>query len=361
MYHYKRKKRNTYWITLLSLIALSNIIIFPKQVTKPLWANVAYANFLNSSASSQDDWKEVDFSNDLYIDENQNQLYYVVQWTDTLASIAQSFWLTTSQLKQANNLDSNVVSAGQKLLITKDEWFIITLDRNIIIDEFAKKYWIDVQKFRSTNYVWDTTNILDSWSEVFLPMSPQQAMEKWIIDKPEAETIQSAQPAIEAKTQQQTQAKKTITTTTKKTTTTTTAKKSDYYNTNGQPTALRPVSNKWYNSSIRNWFVVWQCTWYVAIKKFPYISSSQQSRPWWWNWGQWYRNAAAAGYKVWKTPQVWAIIVLNYWSYYGHVWIVKAIDWDKVLVESMNYKWPFIVSTHRENARWGATIWYVYY
>lgn len=45
--------------------------------------------------------------------------FYIVQKGDTLYSIARKFNLAVDDLKKLNNLDSNLISVGQKLKITK--------------------------------------------------------------------------------------------------------------------------------------------------------------------------------------------------------------------------------------------------
>jgi len=104
-----------------------------------------------------------------------------------------------------------------------------------------------------------------------------------------------------------------------------------------------------YRPNVYNWFYRGQCTRFVAIKKFPYITKYKQKKLWNWNAKYWYAHAAAEWYPVWKTPKVWAIVVIKYASgryYYAwHVAIVKRIDWNnkKMLIEEMNYLWKYIV------------------
>ena len=51
-------------------------------------------------------------------DESKNEYDYVVQKGDTLYSIARKYNITVDELKKVNNLNSNILSIGQKLKIS---------------------------------------------------------------------------------------------------------------------------------------------------------------------------------------------------------------------------------------------------
>jgi surface antigen len=127
----------------------------------------------------------------------------------------------------------------------------------------------------------------------------------------------------------------------------------------------KSIIAKWYyNPNISNGFYRWHCTRYVAIKKFPYINSTKQSKLWWWNANKRYDNAKNAGYAVWQTPKVWSIVVIKYWwaNYYyaWHVAIILKIEKNRLLIEEMNAVWKFIV-TRRWISIDSKIKWYIYY
>ena len=82
------------------------------------------------------------------------------------------------------------------------------------------------------------------------------------------------------------------------------------------------------------------------------------------NANRWYSSAAAAGAKVWKTPQYGAAAVFsagtNSYRWYGHVAVVIDIDRDNnlILVEEQNYVGTYVVNQRRVNMN--QPIWYVY-
>ena len=92
-----------------------------------------------------------------------------------------------------------------------------------------------------------------------------------------------------------------------------------------------------------NGFYAWQCTWFVKSKK-PQIT-------WWWNAKDWCHNAltdkSAKVIYDYNNVDTGDIIVWD-WKKYWHVAIVKKIFKDKnqILVNDMNWKWPFIEWEH---------------
>ena len=94
-----------------------------------------------------------------------------------------------------------------------------------------------------------------------------------------------------------------------------------------------------------NYWMAWQCTRFVQWK-YPEIN-------FWWNAKEWCDNASKKWrpviYDAWS---VWtgAVIVWNFGTYW-HVGIVEKIDKKnkRLLIDDMNWKWPFIESHHRMN------------
>ncbi len=80
--------------------------------------------------------------------------YYTVQRGDTLWSIAKKFNTTVNKLKEINNLENNMLSIGQRLLISEN----ISLDNNYYTVKkgdtlygIAKKYNISVDELKNNN------------------------------------------------------------------------------------------------------------------------------------------------------------------------------------------------------------------
>jgi len=254
--------------------------------------------------------------NNIFIDKDLNWVItYIVQPWDTLSKIATNFWVSISHIKKVNNLRSDTIRPGQKLKITEEEG-ILYESKWETIQQLASKFKVDPKDILESNWLDDINYKFDKWDEVFIPISEEQY--KKLFKKPvpkKRPIIRSAQP------------------------TNYTYKK-----------WKNIVAKYWYRPNITNGFYRGHCTRYVAIKKFPYITKNKQKKLWNWNAKYWYQNAKKAGYPVWQTPKVWAIVVIRVWwrrYYYAwHVAIVKQIDWKnkRLLVEEMNALWKYIVT-----------------
>ncbi len=98
---------------------------------------------------------------------------YIVKNGDSLWSIANSYNLTVDELKNANNLTTNILSVGQQLLIPEKE---TTNDSNNItyivqsgdsLWSIAKKYNINVNDLKSANNL--TSNLLQIGQKLIIP------------------------------------------------------------------------------------------------------------------------------------------------------------------------------------------------
>lgn len=85
-----------------------------------------------------------------------NENYYVVQKGDSLWSIANKYGLTVAKLKDMNNLSSNMLSVGQKLLV-KDESSVTTgatyytVQAGDTLYGIAGKYGLTVDQLKNMN------------------------------------------------------------------------------------------------------------------------------------------------------------------------------------------------------------------
>ncbi len=117
-------------------------------------------NNLNSNALSVGSTLLV--KNDNSIPEQNGELegyeYYTVQRGDTLYSIAKKFDLTVDELKNYNNLNTNTLSIGQKLIISeKTTGNIYKVQRGDTLYSIAKKFNISIDELRNANNLGNNT------------------------------------------------------------------------------------------------------------------------------------------------------------------------------------------------------------
>lgn len=117
--------------------------------------------------------------------------YYVVKKGDTLWSIARSFGLTVNELKEINNLTSNNLTVGQTLLVKENmtdvppvedvsgfEYY--TVQKGDTLYSIAKKYNISVDKLKEINNL--KTNTLSIGQKLIIGetiSSNQYIVQKW--------------------------------------------------------------------------------------------------------------------------------------------------------------------------------------
>jgi len=265
--------------------------------------------------------------NNIFIDKSLNWVItYIVQPGDTLSKIAVNFGVTSTHLKNINHLKSDIIKPWQKIKIT-DEDGIFYESKWETVKQLASKFKISASDIVQVNWLDSINYKFDKWDEIFIPIS-QEKYNKLFPHKV-VKTKQHRPIITRVKNKKP---------------------KNTYKPTNYAYRWKNIVAKYWYRPNISNGFYRWHCTRYVAIKKFPYINAHKQKKLWNWNAKYWYANAAKAWYPVWKTPKVWAIVVIRIWwrhyYYAGHVAIVRQIDWvhRRILVEEMNALWKFIVT-----------------
>ena len=84
----------------------------------------------------------------------QNTDYYIVQKGDSLWSIANKYGITVQELKKLNNLSSNMISVGQKLLVVDNEsnftnYYIV--QKGDTLYNIANKYGLSVEELKKMN------------------------------------------------------------------------------------------------------------------------------------------------------------------------------------------------------------------
>lgn len=102
-----------------------------------------------------------------------NSNYYTVKSGDSLWSISKKYGLTVDELKQANNLTSNLISVGQNLLIPKKEAETSTneyiVKKGDTLYAIANKYSTTVDNLKSINNL--TTDSLSIGQVLKVPSS----------------------------------------------------------------------------------------------------------------------------------------------------------------------------------------------
>lgn len=277
---------------------------------------------------------------------------YIVRPWDTLDSIAHEFWVTIKSLMDTNALVSTNIKPWQELIISSVDGFIYDIKETITIHDFAVKYKLDLQDLKELNSLQNDNDVLQKDDEVFVPLTMDEWKKLWLIEpepQPEPQIIKAEEgkpqspqsPPSKKPNIPQLPIKKPV-----KPVTPSTSSNS------------KPVWWVWRVSQSRAWcfgFVPWQCTCYAAQKR-PDIFKPWKTSPWRGNARLWYNNAKNAWYSVWVKPSVWAIAVMSqWWRWYGHVGIVADIKGDSVLLESMNWVWPYIVNRvwiEKSKIRW---------
>ena len=111
--------------------------------------------------------------------------YYTVKSGDSLWSISRKFGITVDELKNANNLSSNLLSVGQNLIIpgkeaqaTGDEYVVKKGDT---LYSIARKYNTSVDNLKSINNI--TTDSLAIGQIIKLPSTSSTASDTYIVKK----------------------------------------------------------------------------------------------------------------------------------------------------------------------------------
>ena len=85
------------------------------------------------------------------MDDVSNDTYYVVKSGDTLWNIARKYNLSVSELKSLNNLSSNVLSIGQRLIVGKESSNDYIVSSGDTLWAIARKFNVSVDEIKSLN------------------------------------------------------------------------------------------------------------------------------------------------------------------------------------------------------------------
>ncbi len=288
-------------------------------------------------------------------------LQYVVQPGDTLWGIAAQFGTTIAHLRNINNIRWSI-RPGQRLIVTDEqEWFVYSMKDRMSIGVFAQLYGLNKEDLMSLNYIQDETEILYKWQEIFINISLQQGREKLLL---EPERIVPTPPPRPVVAQRPTVTRSTTPATESRPTTISNPNTNTAAPASASSNAGWSIIARWtYNERVQNGFYAGYCTRYAAIISpgiFGPVVDGRQERPFGGNANQRYRNAQAAGFAVGQTPRVGAIAVYNRLrSSAWHVAVVRHIEWDRMIVEDMNFAGKFVVTRRWENVS-NVDIWFIY-
>lgn len=194
---------------------------------------------------------------------NEIVSYEVRAW-DSIASIAEKFWVSRNTVLWANNMEyARNLKVWEIIRVPSVTWYLYKIKPGDRIENIAKEYKITVETIEKQN--WIKNGYLIAWKEIILPGASKKI------------------PVVEKKVV----AKDTKSNNSNKNTNTNT-KTNNTKNTKSSWWKSEYSSDSWaYNLVWRKpkWsFAWWNCTWYVAQYK---------NVTWWWNANQWMRNAKA--------------------------------------------------------------------
>ncbi|MBE6159142.1 MAG: LysM peptidoglycan-binding domain-containing protein [Firmicutes bacterium] len=106
--------------------------------------------------------------------------YYTVQRGDTLWSIARKFNLTVDKLKDINNLNSNVLSIGQKLIVSEN----MSSDNNYYIVKSGDTLYSIAKKFNiSVDELKDINNLSNDLLSVGQSLKINKSNNEYVVEK----------------------------------------------------------------------------------------------------------------------------------------------------------------------------------
>lgn len=106
---------------------------------------------------------------------NSNYTTYIVKSGDTLYGIAKSYGTSVDTIKDLNNLTSNLLTIGQELLIPTDKtitetnYFVYTVSSGDTLYSIARKYNVGVDEIKTLNNL--NSNIISIGQRLQIPLN----------------------------------------------------------------------------------------------------------------------------------------------------------------------------------------------
>jgi len=119
---------------------------------------------------------------------NNDNNIYIVKAGDSLYSIAQAYGTTISELKTLNNLDSDILSIGQELIISRDginesEYIVYQIEPGDTLYSIAKRYNTKVDAIKSYNNLLSDSLIVGSVIQIPTSTSVDTTYQNYTIQR----------------------------------------------------------------------------------------------------------------------------------------------------------------------------------
>lgn len=232
--------------------------------------------------------------------------YYATKPGDTAQTVGRKFGVSANTIKWANNLSTDAISAGKKLVIPPTDGVIYTVKKGDTVTSIANKYKASVERIVSFNDL--ELSGVKAGKTIIVPGGVLPANERPGYVSPNTGASQGSYGG-------------------------------GYSTVNAQLAG----------ASAGNRYAYGNCTWYAYERR---VQLGLPVGSFWGNAATWAMYARAAGYRVDNTPSVGAIAQWNAYqggSYYaGHVGIVESVNSDgSITISEMNYLYNFNRVTSR--------------
>lgn len=216
---------------------------------------------------------------------------------DTVQSVAQKYNISADTVRWANNLTSDTLNVGQKVIILPVNGVLYTVKDGDTVQSVAQKYGADPDRVIAYNSL--ELNGIKSGQQIILP---------------DGILPENERPGYVAPTNNSTSSSSSTTSTV--------------------------VSTNYANTSAGNRYSFGECTWYAYERR---LEMGEPVGSFWGNASTWAAYARLAGYTVNNSPSAGAVMQTSS-GYYGHVAIVESVNSDgSVTVSEMNYSgWDVI-------------------
>lgn len=126
----------------------------------------------------------IQFETLLVGEDGETKISYTVSPGDNLSKIAKLFGTTVSAITKANNINNEYhLRVGTKLTIAYDKSIIHDIEKEISVEDFARKYNLDMEDLLTLNYLEDGHDILVKDQQIFVPLNKVEAEERGLIKK----------------------------------------------------------------------------------------------------------------------------------------------------------------------------------